>query len=328
MTVADLLKPQGRGWDKEIVECMFLPSEATRILNIRTSPNLPRDEWYWSLDRDGEYTVKMADACLVGDLNDTGGPSNWERRRWLWNRLWKVWVWPRIKLFFWQLCSGALATLDNIAARVRDESSSCYFCTSSSESSLHLFRDCSVAKWVWSSLNLDGAEEGDMMDGVGEVRDWVEEIWRAGDARDVEKYMVGCWAIWEHRNKVAFDGAMIEPDRIASRVRDILSELETGGEGGQGCQNKRKGKTEERGNDGWKTAMNGYVKINVDAGVKEGEGVSTGVVYRDERGEVLWGMTIVRSAEWDPRVAEAAAVYDGLQEAQIRGHRDVVVESD
>ncbi|XP_074303516.1 uncharacterized protein LOC141637980 [Silene latifolia] len=126
MNVADLLKPHGRGWDKELVERMFLPFEAIRILNIRTSPNMPRD-------------------------------------------------------------------------------------------------DC-VAKWVWSSLNLDGAEEEDMADGVGEVRDWVEGIWRAGDAREVEKYMVGCWAIWEHMNKVAFDGAMIEPDRIVRRARDILSE--------------------------------------------------------------------------------------------------------
>ncbi|XP_074292861.1 uncharacterized protein LOC141619743 [Silene latifolia] len=201
---------------------------------------MPRDDWYWSLDRDGEYNVKMAYACLAGDVNDIGGPSSWERERWLWNRLWKTRVWPRIKLFFWQLCIGALATLDNVTARVRGESSSCYFCTSSSESSLHLFRDCSVAKWVWSSLNLDGAEEEDITDGVGEVRDWVEGIWRAGDAREVEKYMVGCWAIWEHRNKVAFDGAMIEPDRIASRARDILLEMETGGEGGHGCPSRRK----------------------------------------------------------------------------------------
>ncbi|XP_074317965.1 uncharacterized protein LOC141654747 [Silene latifolia] len=185
-----------------------------------------------------------------------------------------------------------------------------------------------VAKWVWSSLNLDGAEEQDRAAGMGEVRDWVEGIWRAGDEREVERYMVGCWAIWEHRNKVAFDGAMIEPDRIVRRVRDIISEMETGGEGGFGYSNKRKARTEERENDGWKPASNGYVKINVDAGVKEGEGVSAGVVCRDTRGEVLWGLTVVRSSEWEPRFTEAVAVYDGLQEAQIRGHQAVVVESD
>ncbi|XP_074306231.1 uncharacterized protein LOC141641472 [Silene latifolia] len=84
----------------------------------------------------------------------------------------------------------------------------------------------------------------------------------------------------------------------------------------------------ERGNDGWKTDMNGYVKVNVDAGVKEEEWVSTGVVCRDAKGEVLWGMTMVRNSEWDPRFAEAAAVYDGLHEARVRGHQDVVVECD
>ncbi|XP_074290776.1 uncharacterized protein LOC141617478 [Silene latifolia] len=74
--------------------------------------------------------------------------------------------------------------------------------------------------------------------------------------------------------------------------------------------------------------MGGYVKINVDAGVKEGEGVSSGVVCRDDRGVVMWGLTVVREEEWDPKFAEAMAVHDGLEEAKTRGIQQVVVESD
>ncbi|XP_074302877.1 uncharacterized protein LOC141637209 [Silene latifolia] len=163
---------------------------------------------------------------------------------------------------------------------------------------------------------------------MGEVRDWVEGLWRDAGEREMEKYMIGCWAIWEHRNKVAFDGALVEPDRITSRVRDIILELENGEEGERGRSRRRGRRAEESGNDGWKPARNGYVKVNVDAGVKEGDGVSTGVVCRDMRGEVLWGVTMVRNSEWDPRFAEAVAVYDGLLEAQVRGHQEVVVEGD
>ncbi|XP_074293665.1 uncharacterized protein LOC141620782 [Silene latifolia] len=74
--------------------------------------------------------------------------------------------------------------------------------------------------------------------------------------------------------------------------------------------------------------MGTYVKINVDAGVKEGEGVSSGAVCRDGGGAVMWGIMVVREEEWDPKFAEAMAVHDGLEEAKARGIQQVVVESD
>ncbi|XP_074290774.1 uncharacterized protein LOC141617477 [Silene latifolia] len=170
--VADLIEPHGRGWNVTMLNQLFLPFEVKRILNIRLSPNEPKDSWYWFLDREGEYSVKTAYASIVGDLYESGGPSNWEKERWLWNRLWKVRVWPRIKLFFWQLCSGALATLENIATRVRGESlTPCYFCSYNPESCLHLFRDCSVAKWVWDALGVDLNDGGDGAECAGAVRE-------------------------------------------------------------------------------------------------------------------------------------------------------------
>ncbi|XP_074288248.1 uncharacterized protein LOC141613414 [Silene latifolia] len=250
---------------------LFLPFEVKRILNIRLSPNEPKDSWYWCLDKEGEYSVKTAYASIVGDLYELGGPSNWEKERWLWNRLWKVRVWPRIKLFFWQLCSGALATLENITTRVRGESlTPCYFCSSNPESCLHLFRDCSVAKWVWDALGVDWNDGGDGVECAGGVREWVECLWRGLEVGEYWKCMVGCWAIWEHRNKMIFDKEVLKPARIVQRTRDILAEIDSGGIEGQ-CRVGRNGvDRREQENEGWRPAMGGYVKINVDAGVKEG----------------------------------------------------------
>ncbi|XP_074317020.1 uncharacterized protein LOC141653226 [Silene latifolia] len=226
------------------------------------------------------------------------------------------------------MCSGELATLDNIAARTRGESSSCYFCQSNSESSLHLFRDCSVAKWVWNAIGLEWDGEGTEMGVDGDVRGWVEDRWRVISAEDYGGFMIGCWAIWEHMNKVVFEGVRVEPDRVVQRVKDIIQE----GDGSVGTNGgRRRGRVEgagDREHEGWKPASEGVVKINVDAGVKEGEGVGTGVVCRDDRGMVRWGLTIVRDMEWEPRFAEAIAVLDGLQEAQTCRHRRVVLESD
>ncbi|XP_074318283.1 uncharacterized protein LOC141655083 [Silene latifolia] len=145
------------------------------------------------------------------------------------------------------------------------------------------------------------------------------------DRMDYGKFMVGCWALWEFRNKVAFEGALIEPARIVQRVWDVLNE---GVEGIICKKETRAAGVKESGNGGWRPAPEGWVKINVDAGAKEGVGVSTGVVCRGGQGEVIWGITLARDVEWEPRYAEAIAVLDGLQEAREWGHRKVILESD
>ncbi|XP_074277477.1 uncharacterized protein LOC141601108 [Silene latifolia] len=79
---------------------------------------------------------------------------------------------------------------------------------------------------------------------------------------------------------------------------------------------------------GWAPAPRGFVKVNVDARVKEDEGVSLGLNCRGEMGEVLWGVSIAQDHVWEPHVAEAVAVLEGLKEALRKGFMSVVIESD
>ncbi|XP_074313399.1 uncharacterized protein LOC141648569 [Silene latifolia] len=225
MVVAGLLDANGV-WRDDLINSLFLSFERDRIYSIRISTQRPSDSWFWVAEKDGIYTVKSAYRRLVGDKSEleVGGASNWVREKWLWNRLWKIPVWPRVKLFFWQLCSEALATRANIAARIRGECLLCSFCNSRLESSLHIFRDCSLARRVWEGL---GMEEDDGEDGGG-VRDWIEARWREMGPREQARLMVGCWALWEHRNKVVFDDR--EPDHrsVVRRVVEVMDEMEGG----------------------------------------------------------------------------------------------------
>ncbi|XP_074293374.1 uncharacterized protein LOC141620388 [Silene latifolia] len=326
MKVAELMEEHGGGWRRDLLESLFLPFEQERIESIRLSEHRPRDEWFWNEEKDGIYSVKSAYRRMAGEREvlEMGGTSDWEKEKWLWNRIWKVPVWPRVKLFFWQLCSEALATRANIASRVRGESSFCSLCNSFFETSLHLFKDCVVAKRVWEGLELNDDEE----EGCGQLRDWIELRWRDLGAREHCKFMVGCWALWEHRNKVVFDTKEVDPDGVVRRALDVLMEIEGGGWQGE---LRKKGELRRGGDEarrGWLAPARGVVKVNVDAGVKEEEGVSLGMVCRDEEGRVLWGSTVVLEQAWDPRVAEAVAVFEGMKEAAQRGHSKVVIESD
>ncbi|XP_074293887.1 uncharacterized protein LOC141621071 [Silene latifolia] len=276
-------------------------------------------------ERDGIYTVRSAYRTLAGGREELeiGGASNWERERWLWNRLWKVPVWPRVKLFFWQLCSEALATRANIASRVRGESSFCSLCNNYDESSLHLFRDCAFAECVWEGIGL-----GDEGNGGGGIRDWVEARWRELGCREHGLFMIGCWAIWEHRNKVVFDEREVDVAWVIRRVKDVMDEMEGGGFGGDGQGNGRLGRERGVAREVWVIPPPEFVKVNVDAGLTDGEGMSVGVVCRDERGAVLWGVSLVQEQQWDSQMAEAVAILEGINEAARRGHSKIVMESD
>ncbi|XP_074306459.1 uncharacterized protein LOC141641706 [Silene latifolia] len=300
MRVAELMQPNGGGWDMVKINNLFLPFERERITNIQLSSNDANDFWYWGLEKDGLYTVTSAYKLLAGEAIDWAETSARERERWLWNRMWQVLVWPRVKLFFWQLCNEALATKANIAAR--------------------------IGSWVWEGLGLFGEEEGR----PDSIRGWIEMLWKEMERANYGLFMIGCWAIWEHWNKVIFEDATVDPAKIIKRVRDVACE-DAEWRDDHGSKGGVKGRREDegsRGSEGWKPAPVGYVKINVDAGAKEGEGVSTGAVCRNRNGEVVWGMAVVREQSWDPHIAEAVAVLDGLQEAMDRVIQDVVLESD
>ncbi|XP_074298748.1 uncharacterized protein LOC141629676 [Silene latifolia] len=145
------------------------------------------------------------------------------------------------------------------------------------------------------------------------------------------KLMVKCWALWEHRNKDVFDNSEEVPESIIRRVRDVVDERAVGeGVMMAGGTSRRRTTRDgsEDGEEGWRAAKYGFVKINVDAGVKGGEGVRTGAVCRDVRGEVLWGLSIGRALSWKVHVAEAVAVLDGLEEGVARGIQKVELESD
>ncbi|XP_074290806.1 uncharacterized protein LOC141617506 [Silene latifolia] len=177
---------------------------------------------------------------------------------------------------------------------------------------------------VWEGLGLEG-EEGE---GGGCISDWVEEWWRELGVREHSVFMVGCWALWEHRNNVIFESSEVDPWVVIRRVGDVVAEMEGSAyEVIKGRRRKDMGSGSD-GPRGWEPAPRGFVKVNVDAGVKEDEGVSLGLVCRGEMGDVLWGVFTVQDQVLEPHVAEAVAILEGLKEALRTGYRDVVLESD
>ncbi|XP_074298011.1 uncharacterized protein LOC141628812 [Silene latifolia] len=218
MRVAELMTDDGRAWNEKQLNTVLMSFEQERVRNIRLSNTTQAYSWYWSCERDGNYSVKSAYRLLDGIDLSLEETSNWAREKWIWKKLWKT--------------------------------------------------------------------------------------------------------------RVVFEGGGVEVERVIKRVRDIVEEINSGYE-------ERKKEVEEGDNrqgqgvdDGWRAPSPGWVKLNVDAGVKEGIGVGVGAVCRDEMGRVLWGLARHRKEVWEPRVAEEVALLDGIEEAVKAGHENLVVESD
>ncbi|XP_074313485.1 uncharacterized protein LOC141648658 [Silene latifolia] len=160
------------------------------------------------------------------------------------------------------------------------------------------------------------------------IREWIEGCWHDMDKREYGLMMIGCWAVWEARNKAVFEGDKAEVSDIVNQVWRVMEEVE----GDRGCGERGEGvgvkAGDSEGGTGWKAPEVGLVKVNVDAGVKEGIWVGVGAVCRDGTGKVLWGLANSRREVWEPYVAEAVAILESLEEAAKAGHTTVEVESD
>ncbi|XP_074300491.1 uncharacterized protein LOC141631766 [Silene latifolia] len=137
------------------------------------------------------------------------------------------------------------------------------------------------------------------------------------------KFMTGCWAIWERRNKAIFEDGEWRADLVVRRVRDLVCEM---AENWSLDERRIHGVVDDDG--GWKRPESEALKVNIDAAVIAEVGVGLGAVCRNDRGEVVWCAVEQGTVEMDPAEAEAAAILHGLKEARWMNNSRVILEGD
>ena len=97
------------------------------------------DEFIWTLDRKGEFSVK---SHYLGLIHQNIPNTN--------KHLWKLKTSLKIKVFLWYLRKGVILTKDNLAKRNWQGNQQCCFCHEN-EMIQHLFFDCRFARLVWAT---------------------------------------------------------------------------------------------------------------------------------------------------------------------------------
>ncbi|KAA3462420.1 reverse transcriptase [Gossypium australe] len=145
--VAELINSNEREWNRDLIGNTFPKAEAELILRIPLAMELHEDLLVWNGELSDEFSVRSSYKILQN--SDPTAYALQNIYRGFYNKLWKIDIPTKIKIFIWKISWNFLATRVNMAIRKLTSSTLCPRCAVGEETMNHLFRDCSVSVAIW-----------------------------------------------------------------------------------------------------------------------------------------------------------------------------------
>ncbi|XP_030943489.1 uncharacterized protein LOC115968280 [Quercus lobata] len=318
--VSNLIDKDTRRWKADLVRSLFLPFEASTILNIPLSYNLPEDKIIWVGNKKGEFTVKSAYyiALNLNNEADIEECSSGDCRAPLWKRIWHLKIPSKIRIFGWRACLNGLPTAENLKKRGINLSELCPCCGKDPESITHSLLRCEFAKKVWNCwqecpINISSSQ--------WDFSDVALKILEQGTAADLEVFFVMAWSIWYNRNQVVHESTCQLPNQTWNFAKRYLQDYKDA--------TSSSGQDKTCVSNSWHPPPAGVFKINVDGATSEnGRNSSVGVIIRDSKGIIVAACANYLSGQFSAFETETLAVECGILLAQEMGLAQIIIESD
>jgi hypothetical protein len=228
--VSDFIKRDERDWETSQLEEMLSPV-AVEAIRRTTLPMFPTaDIFMWKSNLGGQYTVKSGynlihQRLLQKDSGSTSAPPQIVNPT-FWSRFWQLKLQPKIRIFIWKGCHGALALGHNLQRRVPSINSTCPMCGDTLETWDHLMWLCPFAARVWFALELGIVRDKLPYQGV---REWLQadptQCPQGSDpAHTLVTKCIIMWGIWMERNAVVFRGAAPSDESVMRSIFQACNE--------------------------------------------------------------------------------------------------------
>lgn len=145
MMVSQLIDQELHSWRSNLVQEVFDADSSKAILAIHIPVRPKADKLIWVHNPKGNFSVKST-FCI--ETEQTYSPSSSTMS---WNKLWKIQAPERIKMLLWRIGANSLPTKENIQKRVATHDPLCALCQQDTESPIHLFMKCPIARALWHS---------------------------------------------------------------------------------------------------------------------------------------------------------------------------------
>ncbi|GMY06394.1 putative ribonuclease h protein [Fagus crenata] len=195
--VATLIDHDSHYWKDNLIDFLFMPSEAALIKSIPLPSSASNDSLIWSKTTMGQLTAKSAYHFLweeQANLPSIPSSSSSTRLRLFWKSLWAVHVPNKIKTFVWRVCSNILPTLTNLWKKEIVAIVSCYLCGDEAETVGHVLWSCPSAKSIWRSTPLFSKL---LIGCIMDFQDVMDSALTNLPSLDIEMVVTLAWLIWK-----------------------------------------------------------------------------------------------------------------------------------
>ena len=288
--VKDLLTPDGRDWNLDLVSLLFTENIQEKILAIRPGGKETKDNYTWEYSRSGHYSVKSGYWVMAEIINQRHVPQEVLQPSLdtIYQQIWKTDVPPKIHHFLWKCVSNCLSVAGNLAYRHLARDKSCVRCPAHGETVNHLLFKCTFARLVWAISPLPSPPGGE----------WAESLYQnmyhvlsvnisqrlENDAHALIPWIL--WRLWKNRNDLVFKGTEFSAQQVILKAKEDVEEWKNRKEPptqalSLNCAGARTVK--------WQPPPLGWVKCNSDGTwIKEDPKSGVSWVLRNHEGRMLW----------------------------------------
>ncbi|GAU25543.1 hypothetical protein TSUD_259770 [Trifolium subterraneum] len=304
--VCDLLDEEGR-WDWILFDS-WMPTSFQQKIAAVLPPHVDngRDERVGVGGNKKDFSVTSMYNNLCGFNKDDA--------HYMWGRVWKLKAPERVRTFIWLVMHNKLLT-NSLKSVMGLSHAMCSYCRVVEETTLHVLRDCTLAKKIWSHVvplaSRSGLQEWICFNLNNFVMGICEGTWNVF-------WAMACYLLWNWRNKELHVEGFLRPNRPVQHVRNMAADYIHAMQNSSIMVNR----SQVASRIGWVPPRADYIKLNTDGASKKMQLAGCGGVVRGSQGEWIGGYAKCVGM-CNAFVAELWGVLEGLRFVRNMGFRKV-----
>ena len=319
--VSDLIDEDTGRWNLNALHCIFEPHVVSQVLTIPLSRRFGEDRAAWKPTKNGFFSVKsayiIARDVLIGHVFATS--SSGDPYLSIWRALWKAKIPSKVAIFAWRAVHNLLPTRTALTNKGYHGPLSCCVCNMGVETSEHLFRDCSIAKEVFSAPPFSFGVA------VCSWKDWILDKSQVLSSHLFDKFLIVLWSLWLNRNNMLWKNKGHTVHSLISSSMTWYNEFLQASASPQ----KSAILCKQKGMKHWVPPSEPSLKLNSDGAFLPGIPFGgVGGVVRNAMGQFQAGFSARYDFITSPFHAELIAIQHGLQMVQAFHWDSVIVETD
>jgi ribonuclease HI len=289
LKVKDLMLDNYNEWNAILINQLFLPFEAQKILNIPIIDKTQNDTLTWDGTTDGNYTVKDGYQAISKwkenaniDSASTSGHDNE-----LWEKIWKLKVPPKHIHLIWRILHDALPVKTKLFQKGIRCDTLCPKCNNNYETIYHVFLECDWVKQIWFmsplTINLTNNQFTNFFD-------WFVYMLNHTSQDCMEQIAAIIYGIWYSRNQKVFQGKDLLAENICNTALNHLTEFQRLNLHVNTFSRAPVAMSSSH-NNSWSPPPRGTLKINVDAHLSSDGHWFSGLLLRRSDGSTVGAAT-------------------------------------